>query len=195
LADTQTAIREGALETADLRLAAAVLRKDRKATAEFVERYSDAVYAYLYRRLVPRTDLVDDMAQEVFLAAWDSLGGYEGRAPLKSWLLGIARHKVESHYRSLLREPLPLEEETQESMAVEPLHDERMDRVRLAEHARKVIGTLPEPYAAALLWRYWEKRSAAEMAEQTGKTIKAVERILARARAQFKRRWKHEVSA
>jgi len=195
LADTQTAIREGALATADLRLAAAVLRKDRKATAEFVERYSDAVYAYLYRRLVPRSDLVDDMAQEVFLAAWDSLSGYEGRAPLKSWLLGIARHKVESHYRSLLREPLPLEEETQESMAVEPLHDERMDRARLAEYARQVIGTLPEPYAAALLWRYWEKRSAAEMAEQTGKTIKAVERILARAREQFKRRWKHEVSA
>jgi hypothetical protein len=43
LADTQAAIREGALETADLRLAAAVLRKDRKATAEFVERFSDAV--------------------------------------------------------------------------------------------------------------------------------------------------------
>jgi DNA-directed RNA polymerase specialized sigma24 family protein len=79
-------------------------------------------------------------------------------------LLGIARHKVESHYRSLLREPLPLDEETQESMAVEPMHDERMDRVRLAEFARQVIGTLPEPYAAALLWRYWEKRSAAEMA-------------------------------
>jgi RNA polymerase sigma-70 factor (ECF subfamily) len=195
LADTQAAANEGVVEAADLRLAAAVLRKDRKATAEFVERYSDAVYGYLYRRLVPRTDLVDDLVQEVFLAAWSSLGAYEGRSPLKSWLLGIARHKVENHYRSVLREPVPLEEEVQERMGVEPLHDQRMDRRRLAERARRVIEAMPETYAAALLWRYWEKRSAAEMAEQTGKTAKAIERILARAREQFKRRWKHEVSA
>ena len=36
---------------------------------------------------------------------------------------------------------------------------------------------------------------AAEMAEQTGKTPKAIERIVARARHQFKRRWKHETPA
>ena len=187
----------GATEAADTRLAEAVLRKDRKATAEFVERHSDAVYAYLRRRMIPRVDLVDDMLQEVFLAAWRNLDRYQGNAPLKSWLLGIARHKVEDHYRERLRafDSLGPEEETPAAMSVTPLHDARMDSERMQERVSRVLQQLPDVYSAALLWRYWEHRSAAEMAERTGKTTKAVERILARAREHFKRRWKHEVSA
>lgn len=87
----------------DCVLVAAVLRKDRKATAEFVARYSDCVYRYIRARLSPRLDLVDDTVQETFLAAWEHLSTYRGTSPLQSWLLGIARHKVEDYYRSVLR--------------------------------------------------------------------------------------------
>ena len=54
------------------------------------------------------------------------------------------------------------------------------------------LHSLPETYSTPLLWRYWEHRSAAEMAERTGKTVKAIERLLARARSEFKRRWLDE---
>jgi DNA-directed RNA polymerase specialized sigma24 family protein len=40
-----------------------------------------------------------------------------------------------------------------------------------------------------LLWRYLENRSVREMAQLAGKTEKAIERLLARAREQFRRRW------
>ena len=177
----------------DLRLVAAVLRKDRKATAEFVARYSDVLYAYLHRRLVPRVDLVEDLLQEVFLAALENLPGFRGQASLKAWLFGIARHKVEDHYRARLREPDPLADEESDPAiaALEPQFDQALDQQRLEKKARQVLEALPAAYSAALLWRYWEKRSAREMAERTGKTVKAVERLLARAREQFKRRW-HE---
>jgi DNA-directed RNA polymerase specialized sigma24 family protein len=48
------------------------------------------------------------------------------------------------------------------------------------------MATLPEPYRLALLWRYWEKRSTQEMAMRTGKTEKAIEGLLARARERWK---------
>jgi DNA-binding GntR family transcriptional regulator len=48
-------------------LVAAVLQRDRKAAAEFVERYADRVYSYVSRRRAPRSDLVDDVVQDVFL--------------------------------------------------------------------------------------------------------------------------------
>ena len=92
-------------EEKDARLAAAVLRKDRKATAEFVARFADGIYAYVRSRLLPRHDLVDDLVQEVFLAAWENLQQYRGTSPLQAWLMGIARHKVEDVYRRLLRAP------------------------------------------------------------------------------------------
>jgi len=42
-----------------------------------------------------------------------------------------------------------------------------------------------------LLWRYTENLSTREMAQNAGKTEKAIERLLARAREHFRRRWNH----
>ncbi len=179
----------------DLELVAAVLRKERKATAEFVSRFSDGLYAYLHRRLVPRADLIDDLLQEVFLAAWMNLERFQGRSSLRAWLHGIARHKVEDYYRQQLRQPEPVAEDKLESdsaPAVEPPFDKFLDREHLEAKTRHVLESLPDRYRAALLWRYWEKRSAQEMASQTGKSEKAIECLLARARQQFRRRWKDE---
>jgi RNA polymerase sigma-70 factor (ECF subfamily) len=183
---------ESVLETEDGRLVAAVLRKDRKATAEFVGRYSDPIYRYVRSRLSPRTDLVDDLVQEIFLAAWQHLRGYRGDSSLRAWLLGIARHKVEDYYRSVLREAEPLDEMETTPASGDPGLEILLDRKRLQEKTLRVLAGLPPAYRVALLWRYWEKRSAREMAVETGRTEKAIERLLARARSRFRERWNNE---
>ncbi len=177
---------------ADRELVTAILRKDRKATAAFVALYSDEIYLYVRSRLAPRMDIVDDLVQEVFLAAWESLRVYRGDAPLRGWLMGIARHKIENYYRACLRAPLALDAAGQDAVqaVVEISVDELLDRSRVEEKTRRILADLPETHSMALLWRYWEKRSAAEMAERTGKTVKAIERLLARAREMFRERWK-----
>ncbi|MGI8743498.1 MAG: RNA polymerase sigma factor [Bryobacteraceae bacterium] len=87
----------------DQELIAAILRRDRKATAEFVAVHIEALYGYVRHRLFPRGDLIEDLVQEVFLAAWQQLPVFRGESTLRNWLLGIARHKVEDHYRAQLR--------------------------------------------------------------------------------------------
>jgi RNA polymerase sigma-70 factor (ECF subfamily) len=175
-------------------LVAAVLRRDRKAAARFVADYTDSVYAYVRHRLAPRADLVDDLVQDVFLAALASLSTFQGTSSLRSWLLGIARHKVESYYRRRLREPDALTDDHPEPTANSAPLDEVIDRERMEERTQQVLKRLPETYGLALLWRYWENRSVRDMAEATGKTDKAVERLLARARARFRELWEQERS-
>ena len=106
--------------------------------------------------------------------------------------MGIARHKVEDYYRTQIRQMRSLSD-VEDDSAVTPMlyphFDETIDRARLEQKTRRILAGLPEPYGLILLWRYWEKRSAREMAEGTGKTEKAIERLLARARSQFKRCW------
>ena len=172
-------------------LVAAILRKDRKATAEFVAKYSDCIYRYVRARLSPRLDLVDDTVQETFLAAWEHLSTYRGTSPLEGWLLGIAHHKVEDYYRSVLRQPELLSDLDRDDLVGEDESEieTSIDRKGLQEKIQRVLRSLPQQYSVALLWRYWEQRSAREMAAQTGRTEKAIERVLARARSQFRERW------
>src|SRR5215470_15859753 len=105
----------------DVALVTAVLQRDRKATAEFVDTYTDAVYAFIRQRLSPRLDLVEDLVQEVFIAAWENLNSFRGASSLRAWLLGIARHKVEDYYRRLLQSAQPLEAVTAEELPAEDL--------------------------------------------------------------------------
>jgi RNA polymerase sigma-70 factor (ECF subfamily) len=180
-------------DESDARLAGAVLRKDRKATAEFVSRFADGVYAYVHSRLLPRRDLVDDLVQEVFLAAWENLQQYRGTSPLQAWLMGIARHKVEDHYRARLRAPGAIDDLDGDSdvLASSPDFESLLEQEQVRKNTWRVMSGLPEQYRLALIWRYWEKASARDMAAKTGKTEKAIERLLARARAEFRERWNH----
>ena len=177
-----------------LSLVEAVLRKDRKATAELVSVHTDAVYGYVRSRLAPRFDFVEDLVQEVFLAAWENLGKFRGTSSIRNWLLGIARHKIEDHYRLRLLEPEGIENDDEEPIPLpspDPSIDTLIDRNRLQKKTWRILRGLPEPYRIVLLWRYWEKSSAADIAAGIGRTEKAVERLLARAREQFKQRWNY----
>ncbi len=179
----------------DLELIAAILRRDRKATAEFVALHIDSLYGYVRHRLFPQGDLVEDLVQEVFLAAWQQLPLFRGESTLRNWLLGIARHKVEDYYRGRLRhsEAWPEDgDEVPSELQFDPCWDDRLDREALEHRTRLALTALPEAYRLVLLWRYWDKRSTKEMASLTGRTEKGVERLLARARAEFKRRWEDE---
>lgn len=172
------------------RLVAGVLRKDRKATAEFVSFCADSIYSFVRRRLLPRAELVEDMMQEILLAAWQGLPNYRGDASLRFWILGIARHKLDDYYRSSLHKAEVAEEDEKVGeLTVEPLLEEHLDAATKQERVQRTLELLPEAYALALIWRYREEKSVREMAQLSGKTEKAMERLLARARENFRRRW------
>jgi RNA polymerase sigma-70 factor (ECF subfamily) len=181
----------------DAALVTAVLKKDRKASAEFVGRFADGIYSYVRSRLAPRYDQVEDLVQETFLAAWENLSHYESSGSLRSWLLGIARHKVEDYYRARLRAPDPAENEDEDGaiVASPPVVHELMEQEQLRTKTQQVLAALPEQYRLVLIWRYWDQVSAREMAIKTDKTEKAIERLLARARAAFRERWSSGKSA
>lgn len=66
-----------------------------------VREYGLLVRGYLAARL-PHQDDADDLAQEVFLIAFDKLGTCEP-GKFVPWLLGIARNQLRNHWRSRAR--------------------------------------------------------------------------------------------
>jgi len=191
----QTGIEPVSAATDERELVAAVLQNDRKAAARFVAAHIDAVYGYARQRLAPRADLVDDVVQDVFLAALNGLAAFHGHSSLRTWVIGIARHKIEDVYRQRLRLPESLDDADafEERSSSPPAGlDQQIDASRARARARRVLAQLPERYGLLLLWRYWEQRSTRDMAAAIGTTEKSVERTLARARAEFKELWLKE---
>lgn len=85
----------------DAALLAAVCEGSRHAFNLLVDRHQQAVRVFL-RRVVGRND-ADDVAQEAFLAMWTQARSFQGDAPVRSWLFGIAWRKAKDMQRSWFR--------------------------------------------------------------------------------------------
>ncbi len=177
----------------ETQLVADVLLADRKAIADFVHQFSDMVFGFIGKR-IDNQSVVEDLCQDVFLAAWAQLSSFQFKSSLKTWLCAIAQNKVSDFYRRQIHE-LPFEDDCDELEIFSPEApwisiEQSLDRRILEKQIQLTMLELPEGYRAILRWRYWDQKSLSDVALQTGKTIKSVERLLARARTQFAAKWK-----
>src|SRR3989440_9487624 len=79
-----------------------VARGHTDAFARVVRAYGLPLRSYLASQ-VHHLDDVDDLAQEVFLAALKGLAGYRRGDDFGAWLRGIARNKLLNYFRSTSR--------------------------------------------------------------------------------------------
>lgn len=87
-------------ELNDDELVRRAVEDDRKAFAELVDRHKNGVFALL-RRLLGRIDEVEDIAQNVFLAAYRGLPAFKGRAKFGTWIYRIAYNQGCSALRKI----------------------------------------------------------------------------------------------
>jgi RNA polymerase sigma-70 factor, ECF subfamily len=79
-----------------------IARGNRDAFRQVVRAYSLPLRSYIAGQVHYMND-VDDLVQEVFIAAYRNLGTFRRGEDLGGWLRGIARHKLHSHWRRSAR--------------------------------------------------------------------------------------------
>ena len=77
---------------------------DSDAFRELTEPYRRELHVHCYRMLGSFQD-AEDALQDTLLAAWQGLGGFEGRASLRTWLYRIATNRCLDVRRSASRRP------------------------------------------------------------------------------------------
>ena len=162
-------------------LAERACRGDRVAFAELHARFAGMVHGVLVARAGPAE--ADDLAQEVFLAAWRGLANLREQQHVGAWLAGIARNHAARHFQR--RRP-----------AAEVLDDDPIDaradggahRKLENEEVLDVLRSLPETYAETLAMRLVEGLTGPEIAAATGLTPGSVRVNLSRGMALLKER-------
>ena len=77
---------------------------DGEAFRELTEPYRRELQVHCYRMLGSFQD-AEDALQDTLLTAWQGLGGFEGRASLRTWLYRIATNRCLNARRSASRRP------------------------------------------------------------------------------------------
>jgi RNA polymerase sigma-70 factor (TIGR02960 family) len=186
---------------------------DGDAFREVTEPHLRELRVHCYRMLGSLQD-AEDALQETLLTAWQGLGGFEGRASLRTWLYRIATSRCLNARRAASRRPAkawdiqafepPEPTRLGEVVWLEPFPDALLEGaidVPLGPEARyeqtesislafvTALQVLPPRQLAVLILRDVLGFHANEVADMLDSTVESVNSALKRARASLQRRW------
>ncbi len=182
------------MNPSDRELVDRLLRGDTRAFEQFFNEYYPKLYRFVKRRIPQDAAAAEDIAQGTLCRALEGLRGYRGEAALFTWLCTLCRREMSARWdenRAWSAAPRLVEDDPAIRAALESL-SEQVDPLRAAnrEQVRESIlaalDYLPAPYGDILEWKYLRDMSMAEIALRLGRSPKAVESLLTRAREAFR---------
>lgn len=151
---------------------------DREAAERMAEEHYRRLYAFLYR-FTGDPDRAADLTQETFRKAWQSLGGFDGRSSISTWLHRIAYTTFLNSVRGPRRlEPL---EAAPPQPDPSPAADESIEKLQEEQAVRRAVLALPDDLRFTVTAHYWGEMSVSEIAAVEHITTVAVRKRLAKA--------------
>jgi RNA polymerase sigma-70 factor (ECF subfamily) len=180
------------MEPTEAELIAAVFKGDAESFEPLVQKYSPRVFGTA-RRYARRESEVEDIAQEVWVKAFQKLGSFRGEAPFEHWLMRLTVRTCYDFLRSHQRNrELNFSELTEpETDWLERFGNQPEDATEHADAARQLVERILEKLtpAARLIITLLEieDRSVKEIAALTGWSVPLVKVRAFRARAEMKK--------
>jgi len=155
--------------------------------AAFYRETLPRLYGYFVTRCGGNVAVAEDLTQETYLAFVRQLRDEREIASAAAWLFGIARHKLVDHYRRQRR--LEAIGAPWEPDAAEALPAPGPDAIAeaSAERVAAALARLPESQRIVVALRELDGLAMDEVAAVLGKSVHAVESLLARARVNLRR--------
>ena len=162
-------------EPDDRQLLQRIVDRDKDALDTLYGRYSTQVYS-LALHMLKQPPLAEEVTQDVFLNIWLKAASFNAeRGQARSWIMGVAHHRVVDVIRSRRRVVSMTDPEGYETLerlpsggaSVESQVQQNLDRERIMQ----ALATLPDNQREVILLAYFEGYSQSEMAEKLGQPL------------------------
>ena len=137
-----------------------------------VELYSKQIYWHI-RNIVLSHDDANDLVQETFIKAWNSIENFRGDAQISTWLYRIAINETLAFLKKRSIETVPID--SREHDIADTIESDAYfcgDDTDIM--FRKAINTLPEKQRLVFNMKYFEEMKYEEMSEILGTSVGAL---------------------
>jgi len=159
------------------------------AFGQLVMQYQQQIYRLIYR-IIGNTADAQDIAQEVFIKAYQNLETLKDPRCFQAWLMKIARNRCYSWIRKRQDNLFSLDQEMVEyhPMQFPPAPDEVIIKEELYERVMSAISELPEKDKKVIELFYLEEKSYQEIQQQLGISKSVLGWRLSNARAKLRQK-------
>ena len=163
-----------------------IITGDSDAVLQFYKEYSPGLMKYLSKKL-PRQEDAEEILNDIFFEALDTLSFFQKKSTVKTWLFRIAHNKIADFYRKrklrlILLSQVPFLEIVAEEIDQPEFEFEKK---KISERVDKAMRSLNERYREILTLKYIKRFSIKKIALELHMSVKAAESLLFRARQSF----------
>jgi RNA polymerase sigma factor (sigma-70 family) len=152
--------------------------RSEQAFSKLVHRYVDLVHSTALR-IVRDAGLAEDVTQRVFVALAQHATKLQGRSSLTGWLHETARNLAINTVRS--EERRRQREQEAAAMKHPDANDPQAQWQQIAPFLDDALAQLSAAERELILWRYFERRTAEQIAGRLGLTAEAAQKRVSRA--------------
>jgi len=179
----------------DKTLVKRILQGKKQAINFFYRNYKPKLFGYIAQKVADPKD-IEEILHDTFISALDSLPLFRFNSSFLTWLKAIASHEITDFYRkkkikTIVFSRFPfLEKLVAKALSPELALQEKEAKEKIF----KTFKNLTEGYRQILRLKYIEGLSMAQISQKLGKSVKAVESQLFRARQAFQKEYAKEFS-
>lgn len=167
---TATAVMASKETDPDITLVERYVSGDMTAFDELMIRYERQIYRLCYR-FTSNADDARDLAQEVFIKAFEHLTAFRRESSLKTWLYRIATNHCINHVKSNAPQFVEVTETIRQTEST--AHFE-LEQKQQREHFRLMVTKLPPKQRAILELRIHEQLSYEEIAKMSNRSVSTI---------------------
>jgi len=181
-------------DLSDAELVLACQNKDKQAFNVLLKRYDRYVHGLIYQMAPDWTNSREDLAQEVFIRVWRSIGTLRNPKAFKGWLNQLITNLFYDELRKRPRfpivsmdEPIGSDEEgaTRDIADSTNTPDELAHRREIIQKVHEAIDRLPEQFKNVIILRELHGLPYEQIAVMTKTEVGTVKSRIARARAKM----------